>query len=335
MLGKYEIQWSSTTIFKENDTIILDKGTIYEGSTEITFNVTIPESDYGLHFIRFITENNPKPVTVKFNVKPGIEVTPTSVKQGSSVSLSGTGFPPVNIVTVTLGGKRLNTDISTDETGGFDATLVLTDISTGNYDLTAKTEYVLVSATTGLEIVPAAITSDETPEEPQTPPSTSDSTEQNSPSGPTDDRKAPSKPMPINPTGQRINLIGAEDVLFEWSKASDTGSVLYTIEIYDTYSFSSSGPLIQKSGLKNRNYSAYLEPGTYYWRVKAVDDSGNESNWSNSPYAVKVGELSVLIDEFTGFLTGNQIFIILLVIGVCVLILCILTAIVRSLIGHN
>jgi hypothetical protein len=333
MLGKYKILWSSTTIFEENETTTLSEGTIYEGSTSMTLNIIVPKSDYGLHFIRFITENNPKPVTVKFNVQPGLVVSPVSVEQGSLVSLSGTGFPPLNIVTVTLGSKRLDTHISTDEIGSFKSECVLPDISAGDYKLTAKTEYVLVTATTDLKIVPAVTVEDETPEEePQTTPPTSDVTEENNDNEPSYNRKAPLKPMPIIPTGQRINLIGAQDVLFEWSKASDTAGILYTIEINDSPDFLSNGPLIHKSGLKNRNYSAYLEPGTYYWRVQAVDSAGNESGWSNAPNAFKVGELSVFIDEFIEFLTETQIVMILLVIGACVLVLCILVAIVRSLV---
>ena len=50
-------------------------------------------------------------------------------------------------------------------------------------------------------------------------------------------------------------------------------------------------------GIAQTNHALNLEPGAYYWRVKAVDSFGNESEWANSPSRFQVGTipLSILI----------------------------------------
>ena len=49
---------------------------------------------------------------------------------------------------------------------------------------------------------------------------------------------------------------------------------------------------MRKTGLTGTTYSVKIEPGTYYWRVKAVDGAGNEGEWAISPYPFKVGFFS-------------------------------------------
>jgi hypothetical protein len=51
-----------------------------------------------------------------------------------------------------------------------------------------------------------------------------------------------------------------------------------------------------------------LEPGTYYWRVKAIDGAGNESDWALSPFPFQVGFFSVLY-----LVAGGIIFLIIFV----------------------
>jgi hypothetical protein len=51
-----------------------------------------------------------------------------------------------------------------------------------------------------------------------------------------------------------------------------------------------------------------LEPGTYYWRVKAIDGAGNESEWSLSPYPFQVGLFSGL------YLAGGAVIFVIVFI---------------------
>ena len=76
------------------------------------------------------------------------------------------------------------------------------------------------------------------------------------------------------------------------------------VEINEKRDFSS-GRLIRESGITGTSYTAILEPGIYYWRVKAINYEGSESYWSYGSRAVKVGELSRLIDEFIEIINNN------------------------------
>jgi hypothetical protein len=51
-----------------------------------------------------------------------------------------------------------------------------------------------------------------------------------------------------------------------------------------------------------------LEPGTYYWRVKAIDGAGNESEWALSPYPFQVGLFSGL------YLAGGAVIFVIVFI---------------------
>ena len=50
---------------------------------------------------------------------------------------------------------------------------------------------------------------------------------------------------------------------------------------------------MRRSGLSEATVTMNIEPGTYYWRVQAVDPSGNKSKWALSPYAFQVGLVSL------------------------------------------
>jgi hypothetical protein len=52
-------------------------------------------------------------------------------------------------------------------------------------------------------------------------------------------------------------------------------------------------PGMRRSGLSETSVTLNIEPGTYYWRVQAVDPSGNKSKWALSPYAFQVGLISL------------------------------------------
>jgi predicted phage tail protein len=71
----------------------------------------------------------------------------------------------------------------------------------------------------------------------------------------------------------------------------NTNSITYTLEVSENYKFISVNPDMKASGITQTSHSLNLPPGTYYWRVKAVDGSGNESEWANSLYAFNVGLL--------------------------------------------
>jgi hypothetical protein len=82
--------------------------------------------------------------------------------------------------------------------------------------------------------------------------------------------------------------------------------IRYVLEVSDDPQTFDAHPLIHKDGLKSTVYTVSLEPGTYYWRVKAVDGEGNESVWSYADYAFKVSELSSLTGQLSNFIEDND-----------------------------
>jgi len=66
---------------------------------------------------------------------------------------------------------------------------------------------------------------------------------------------------------------------------------------------------MRKSGLTRTTCTVDLEPGSYYWRVKAVDGADNESQWTLSPHPFKVGLFTIW-----SLVVGGFIFLIIFVL---------------------
>jgi hypothetical protein len=87
-------------------------------------------------------------------------------------------------------------------------------------------------------------------------------------------------PLPISP---KDSTLRSGTVTFKWQGTGSTGYT-YTLEI------SGEGSTWSKSGIAESSYTLTdtetvtesLTPGTYYWRVKIIDDYGNEGAWSDS-----------------------------------------------------
>jgi hypothetical protein len=107
------------------------------------------------------------------------------------------------------------------------------------------------------------------------------------------DNTPPPTPSLISPTNG-ANVTDNTPTL-DWSDVSDPSGVTYDLSIAMDSSFVSI--TIQKTGLTASTYkltlSEALAAGTYYWRVRSVDGSGNASSWSESwSFTVSAAPLS-------------------------------------------
>jgi hypothetical protein len=72
--------------------------------------------------------------------------------------------------------------------------------------------------------------------------------------------------------------------LFDWSDVSDPSGVTYDLSIARDAGFVSTALL--KNDITTSTYALIpaeaLEPGEYYWRVRAVDGAGNVGLWSEN-----------------------------------------------------
>lgn len=105
--------------------------------------------------------------------------------------------------------------------------------------------------------------------------------------------QAPPRPTPQLPKNERFGWMGAQEVVFAWSAVSDSSGVIYTIEVAEDLNFFPLKPGMKKTGLKEPSCTLKINPGTYYWRVQAVDGVGNEGEWAISPYPFRVGYFSM------------------------------------------
>lgn len=95
------------------------------------------------------------------------------------------------------------------------------------------------------------------------------------------DRTAPNTPqlvLPINNAEFDLN----QNITFQWSIASDTGtiqsSITYIIEFSDTESFQN---ISQSSTVNTGSFQeSFNSQNTHYWRVKATDKAGNIGSYS-------------------------------------------------------
>jgi len=307
--GDYEVYWSPTAVFEQDRTTVLARGHVSEGSTSVATSFTIPGAEYGVHYIQF--RQLRRFVTFQFFVKPGLKVSPASARPTTTVTIIGQGFPAKAAGNLTFDGKSTNLTITTNDVGSFTTEFTIPDATTGEHELAVSTEYPMAAAGAKLEILPAATPANKTPDVMTKDTSTQALAANDNSSQPPQDSTPPPTPGPLTPMGHRFGLLGTQTVSFNWSGVADPSGITYTLEVADNYDFLPTKPILRKTGLTETSCALNIAPGTYYWRVKAVDGAGNESQWSYAPYAFVVAEFSNFIHEFIELLKKVRFFSIL------------------------
>lgn len=90
-------------------------------------------------------------------------------------------------------------------------------------------------------------------------------------------------PAPVSPRDlQRVYITAGEanaDVALRWQRLA--ANVTYKVEVATSPFFVASGKVSERDQLGDTEYNTgALRPGAYYWRVQAVGDSGQRSEWS-------------------------------------------------------
>ena len=220
---------------------------------------TIPDTMAGTHEFKAIDENlSIGDVTANLQVGPTISLEPAHPDIGAEVMLTGRGFAARSTVAIKYDDIAVSNSPTTNDTGNFTDTFQVPESSTDTHVITATDKAGNVG-TCGLPL----------------------------------EGTAPSVPNPISPAKARFGWFGSQPVIFTWSEVSDPSGVTYTLEVNrDDISFFPLEPGMRKTGLSKPNCVMRLAPGTYYWRVKAIDGAGNESEWSYSVYPFQVGLFS-------------------------------------------
>ena len=243
------------------------------GSFSTTFIVpdtTAGNHDFKAAFGGALTES----AAANFNVRPTISLDPGAPEIGQEVTVTGHGFAANSTISFKFDDLAISDFPPTDDNGNFTYAFKVPETSASKHTAVA-TDKAGNIAKFGMSL------------EDEPPP-------------------APNTTTPIQEKG---GWFGPQLVTFNWTEVSDPSGVSYVLEIGDNLYFFPLQPGMRKTGLTKTNLAIKLGPGTYYWRVKAVDGAGNESEWGLAPYPIKIGFFSSWY-----LIVGGLIFIIILVI---------------------
>ena len=239
---------------------------------------TIPVTIGGNHeFKAAVPDTYNLEAKATFKLVPVITMAPDSPPVGSNATISGRGFAGRNEVSIEYDGTAISNLPTTDDSGSFSYTFKVPQASKSEHSVNATDKAGNRAVLGGVRL----------------------------------EVEAPPAPAPVKPTAQTFGWFGASVVSFAWTDVSDPSGVSYILEIGDNLSFFPLGPGMRKTGLTTTSAMVNLKPGTYYWRVKAVDGAGNESPWTLSPYPFKVGVISI-----TYLILGAIILVLVIVFAI-------------------
>jgi hypothetical protein len=235
-----------------------------ESDTTGCFTAAVPVPDLmaGTHVMKATAKKMyNQEATLRFKISPYIVIEPSVPLAGKSATVSGYGFAPNSEVSIKYDDAVVTSSPTADKSGRFTYNFTVPETSAGKHTLVATDRA-------------GNIANWELPVE-------------NNP---------PTSPAPVSPTTDRFGVMGSQPVTFTWMAAKDdSGAVLYTVEVADNLNFFPLMPGMRRSGISETSVTMNMEPGTYYWRVQAVDVSGNKSKWSLSPYAFQVGLVNLWV----------------------------------------
>jgi len=208
----------------------------------------LPASVYGSHTVSASGDTTKPAVTTTLNTKTKIEgLSPVEGAPGDSVTLTGSGFSSNKKLTVTVGGKNANLgDVRSQTNGNVNITFRVPKGSPEGKKSVVVTDEGGATASVDFTVTKKTLST---------------------------------TPLPISPEDSTLR---SGKVTFRWQGGTGGSDYTYTLEISKT---AGSGNIWSKSGIEGSSYTLTeeeaLPKGIYYWRVKIVDDYGNESAWSD------------------------------------------------------
>ena len=226
-----------------------------DGTWESSF--VLPASAYGPHAVEASGDITKPAVTTSLSIQARIlEVSPDEGAPGDLVRLTGDGFGSSQQLRVTIGGVDASENRVTQPNGNVVVSFHVPK------DSIEGTQQLAVSDGSG-----ATYSTDFTVTR----------------------KTLSTTPLPISP---RDSTLRSGEVTFRWQGVTGSTGYTYTLEIYTPGTNTSAGHvnIWSKPGIAESSYTLNStetaretldEPGTYYWRVKIVDDYGNKGPWSD------------------------------------------------------
>jgi hypothetical protein len=244
------------------------------GYWESSFN--LPTSTYGSHTVSASGDITQPAVTTSLSTQARLlQISPTEGAPGDSISLTGDGFHGSQQLTVTVGGVAASGDMRTQPNGNVVISFQVPKGSTEGQRTLVVTDTGGASSSVDFTVKQKILSI---------------------------------TPLPISP---KDSTLRSGEVTFTWQGITGGTGYTYTLEISRT---AGSGSIWSKSAIAENSYTLTKEEalpkGTYYWRVKIVDDYGNESAWSDS-IMFRVSP----IPTWVWVLVGLAVLVVLLVVA--------------------
>src|SRR4030042_2617020 len=247
-------------------------------------SATIPPSTKGRHTIGvFGSDFTPRGIVRDsyFEVIPKIDLVsqmyfePISKKTSIKLTVTGTGFAKNEAINISFNELELASAVA-DDRGSFNATLEVPQVK--------ETKEYLIDATgsSGSSAKANFFVQKPRPSAPQLL-SPDQGIRLEIFDSPIDVILAPARVFNYRSDSTPKSLKPVQ-ATFVWTKTTESSNASYVLYIARAYDFSSS--VIVKADLSSPSYTLsgddVLTPGTYNWRVKTIDDFGDESEWSEA-----------------------------------------------------
>ena len=205
---------------------------------------TLPTSTYGSHTVSASGDITQPAVTSTVNTKARIlEIGPVEGAPGDSISLHGDGFHGSQRLTVSVGGVTASGNMYSQSNGNVDISFRVPKGSVEGQQTVVVTDEGGATGSINLTVIAKTLSI---------------------------------IPLPISP---KDSILRSGMVTFRWQGATDSTGYNYTLEISGEGG-TWSKPIAESTYPLTKDEA--LPKGTYHWRVKIVDDYGNEGSWSES-----------------------------------------------------
>jgi FecR-like protein len=123
-------------------------------------------------------------------------------------------------------------------------------------------------------------------------------------------------PAPLEPHDLQKVLVGsggAANVNLKWQRPQSGSAAYYRVEVATSPFFVANGKVVERDQLVATEFAASdLRPGVYFWRVRASDQSGQTSDWTEAQKFVIAakGTGTVAVSNLSAELLGGDIYLV-------------------------
>jgi hypothetical protein len=260
---------------------IIDTNVVAQPNGSFSFVITVPPCAKGRHILG-IYGSSFTPIgivpDIEFEVTPIIKLTPSTVMNSRDLRIDGTGFNAGEILAINYDKSNTGVTTTTDAKGNFDVTIIVPAKAGKEHSVEAAgNKGGLAQATYVSGTLPPPLPQLLFP-------------------GPGATVQSNNSVVDViisifksigglfgSTSASPLNKPEGIITAMNWSVSGDQTGVKYSLQISKTADFVN--VILRKDGIEGTTYnldrSGLTSAGTYYWRVRASNETGEVSPWSN------------------------------------------------------